>query len=69
MRKYSERGFKNLEFLRFLLIFAVVGVHLAYLNLYFNRGILLACKVGSRLASCRDVLFNVRIFPVLQAQY
>lgn len=33
MRKYSERGFKNLEFLRFLLIFAVVGVHLAYLNL------------------------------------
>lgn len=33
MRKYSERGFKNLEFLRFLLIFAVVGVHVAYLNL------------------------------------
>ncbi len=32
MRKYSERGFKNLEFLRFLLIWAVVGVHLAYLN-------------------------------------
>ena len=33
MRKYSERGFKNLEFLRFLLIWAVVGVHIAYLNL------------------------------------
>lgn len=33
MRKYSERGFKNLEFLRFLLIWAVVGVHVAYLNL------------------------------------
>ncbi len=32
MKKYSERGFKNLEFLRFLLIWAVVGVHLAYLN-------------------------------------
>ncbi len=33
MKKYSERGFKNLEFLRFLLIWAVVGVHIAYLNL------------------------------------
>mgnify|MGYP002625142342 CR=1 FL=1 len=32
MRKYSERSFKNLEFLRFFLIWAVVGVHIAYLN-------------------------------------
>ena len=33
MQKYSQRSFKNIEFLRFLLIFAVVGVHIPYLNL------------------------------------
>jgi len=33
MHKYSQRSFKNIEFLRFLLIFAVVGVHIPYLNL------------------------------------
>ena len=40
MRNYKDRDFKNLEFLRFLLIWAVVGVHVAYLNLNNTEGFL-----------------------------
>lgn len=47
MRNYSERGFKNLEFLRFLLIFAVVGVHVAYLNLSSTEEFSWLVKWGS----------------------